>query len=51
MCNWVHLPDRQNSTERRCPEEGEPYCEDHAKLMEKTFEELTGRVATSTSAP
>jgi hypothetical protein len=29
VCNWVLLPDRQNSTERRCPEEGEPYCEEH----------------------
>lgn len=33
MCNWVHLPDRQNSTERRCPEEGEPYCEEHQAEM------------------
>jgi len=40
MCNWVLLPDKQNSTERRCPEEGEPYYEDHdAELHWHTWRE------------
>jgi hypothetical protein len=27
MCNWVHMPDRLNPTERRCSNPGQPYCD------------------------
>jgi hypothetical protein len=30
MCKWVHLPSKDDPTERRCSAEGTPYCEEHA---------------------
>jgi hypothetical protein len=41
MCKWVMLPDKDDPTERLCPEEGEPYCVEHdAELHWHTWREL-----------
>jgi hypothetical protein len=41
MCKWVLLPDKKNPTERRCLEEGAPYCVDHdTELHWHTWREL-----------
>jgi hypothetical protein len=41
MCKWVMLPDKDNPTERLCPEEGTPYCEERdAELHWHTWREL-----------
>jgi hypothetical protein len=40
MCDWVLLPDKENPTERRCPEEGEPYCEEHLAALYDTWKAL-----------
>lgn len=34
MCNWVHLPDKQNPNQRLCGNPGHPYCEEHQKEMD-----------------
>lgn len=33
MCNWVHLPDKENALSSTCAKEGEPYCPEHTRLM------------------
>jgi hypothetical protein len=41
MCKWVMLPDKENRTERHCPEEGTPFCIEHdAELHWHTWREL-----------
>ncbi len=34
MCNWVHLPDKENALPSTCTKEGEPYCEEHQAEMD-----------------
>jgi hypothetical protein len=40
MCKWVLLPDRENPSERRCFEHGEPFCEEHAVELHHAWEDL-----------
>lgn len=40
MCKWVHLPDKDNPTERRCLEHEEPFCEEHAVELHQACEDL-----------
>ena len=34
MCNWVHLPDKENALSATCMQEGEPYCPEHTRLLD-----------------
>lgn len=34
VCNWVHLPDRDNALPSTCTKEGEPYCPAHTRLLD-----------------
>jgi hypothetical protein len=34
MCNWVHLPDKENALPSTCTKEGEPYCPEHTQLLD-----------------
>jgi hypothetical protein len=40
MCNWVHLPDKQNPDQRLCGRPGHPYCLEHTReidVMEQAY--------------
>jgi hypothetical protein len=34
MCDWVHLPDKQNPNQRLCGKPGHPYCAAHQREMD-----------------
>jgi hypothetical protein len=34
MCNWVHLPNKENALPSTCKNEGEPYCPEHQAEMD-----------------
>lgn len=34
MCNWVHLPNKENALPSTCTKEGEPYCPEHTRLLD-----------------
>jgi len=34
MCNWVHLPDKENALPSKCTREGERYCPEHTRVLD-----------------